>query len=322
MAESIAAATDHVGSGPLRPVCRILSPSLVHGGNVYTSVVNWEQDHLMNHLQKFASAVPEKDRIFHYTSQAGLLGIVQSKSLWASSIRHLNDSAEFSYSVELLRENLNRRLRAEHGPWNDYYGAILENLDIVRGQILFVASFSEDGDLLSQWRAYTPNGLGFSVGFRHTDLVRMAKNQGFGLVKCIYDRADQDALLGEVVDYVADARSGVGHEAAAEHFLREFYVTAAALKHPSFSEEHEWRLISRLVDPDNTETKFRPGKSMLIPYGEIKLADENEKIPVAEIIVGPTPHTDESVASLRYLVISNGLPGCRVVASPTPYRAW
>jgi hypothetical protein len=63
--------------------------------------------------------------IYHYTSQQGLLGIVNGKSLWVSSIRHLNDAAEFGYSVEMIREILTRRLRAERGPWNTYYGTIL-----------------------------------------------------------------------------------------------------------------------------------------------------------------------------------------------------
>ena len=50
----------------------------------------------------------------------------------------------------------------------------------------FVASFSENGDQLSQWRAYCPKGNGFSIGFRYSDLSYLLKTTGFRLVKCIY----------------------------------------------------------------------------------------------------------------------------------------
>jgi len=43
----------------------------------------------MDPIQRLTSAVPDSSIIFHYTSQNGLLGIIKSKSLWASSIRHL-----------------------------------------------------------------------------------------------------------------------------------------------------------------------------------------------------------------------------------------
>jgi hypothetical protein len=33
--------------------------------------------------------------LYHYTSQQGFLGIVEHRAIWASSIFHLNDAAEF-----------------------------------------------------------------------------------------------------------------------------------------------------------------------------------------------------------------------------------
>ena len=112
-------------------------------------------------LDEHITGVPTGPFLFHYTTQEGLLGIIDTKSLWMTSVRHLSDSTEFAYTVELVRENLNRKLRAERGPFNNYYGAILGKLDVLKDMTLFVGSFSEEGDLLSQWRAYTSNGIGF-----------------------------------------------------------------------------------------------------------------------------------------------------------------
>lgn len=47
--------------------------------------------------------------LYHYTSQAGLLGITASRSVWASKIHYLNDGKEFALSVELVREYVAER---------------------------------------------------------------------------------------------------------------------------------------------------------------------------------------------------------------------
>jgi hypothetical protein len=39
-----------------------------------------------------------------------------------------------------------------------------------------VCSFSEKGDLLSQWRGYCPQGVGYSIGFDSAKLNELAKN--------------------------------------------------------------------------------------------------------------------------------------------------
>src|SRR5262245_4947739 len=56
------------------------------------------------------------ERIFHYTSSAGLYGILENNCLWATHFRFLNDSQEFlSARASLLgfvRDELHRRMAA------------------------------------------------------------------------------------------------------------------------------------------------------------------------------------------------------------------
>jgi hypothetical protein len=276
----------------------------------------------MNAIQELMSAVPEKETIFHYTSQEGLLGIIQTKSLWASSIRHLSDSAEFGYSVELVREKLKRRLQAERGAWNGFYGAVLEGLDAVKDMTLFVGSFSENSDLLSQWRAYTPNGTGFSVGYKYSYLKSLADSQGFSIVKCSYRESEHDTILNELINIAGEAVIDGNFEKAVTAFFVGLFHVAPALKHPSFSEEQEWRLFSNIISLGDPATRFRAGKSMLIPYVEFKLADSTDKMSVSQIFVGPTPHRDQSISSLTFLLLAHGINDCAIVASLTPYRSW
>jgi hypothetical protein len=60
---------------------------------------------------------------------------------------------------------------------------------------------------------------------------------------------------------------------------------------------------------------------MLIPYIEMKIEDALGKIPISKIVVGPTPHKDLSVRSVKAFMNSRGLK-CMVTDSEIPYRNW
>ena len=42
--------------------------------------------------------------IYHYTDLNGLLGILESKELWATDVRYLNDASEATFGEERLRK--------------------------------------------------------------------------------------------------------------------------------------------------------------------------------------------------------------------------
>ena len=97
-----------------------------------------------------------------------MVSIVQSKRLRASNIRFLNDRTEGmrlqESAVPLLRECCDT-------PGDE------EIFETVRGLLEsspkrsdFVASLSTKGDILSQWRAYCPPGMGVSIGFNSSAL--------------------------------------------------------------------------------------------------------------------------------------------------------
>ena len=276
-------------------------------------------------LNEFITGVPARGVLFHYTTQEGLLGIINTRSLWITSVRHLSDSMEFAYTIELVRDKLNHKLRAEHGPFNSYYGAILGKLDALKDMTLFVGSFSEEGDLLSQWRAYASNGIGFSIGFQFDYLKRLAESQQLRIVRCIYKESEHAAVVEKLINFGATLVKDDESQAGEVVFYTGLYQVAPALKHPSFSEEREWRIVSNVSWPNTVSPKFRTGKSMLIPYRGFDLAFQGEKMPISRIIVGPTPHMSLSVSSLFYLLASseNVEPhSWTIVPSSVPYRSW
>ena len=158
--------------------------------------------------------MPALDLLYHYTSQAGLQGILASDRIWATDIYSLNDWTEFrllftSATMQLLADTFNSglpddidadakkmmvdRVLAERNfptlleliktdpPYGDRKGA-------------FVCSLTAAGDLLSQWRGYSHSSQGFSLGFDTAVLEKQLEavhtlDTPTELVECIYDEA-------------------------------------------------------------------------------------------------------------------------------------
>src|ERR1700683_5599994 len=105
----------------------------------------------MRIIDQFLARKPTK-ALYHYTSADGLLGIMQTKKIWATSVQHLNDAQEYKYGLGLLREELDARLNAERGPRNERYGELSKSLQSEGGGPIYVACLLDQGDFLSQWR--------------------------------------------------------------------------------------------------------------------------------------------------------------------------
>jgi hypothetical protein len=104
------------------------------------------------------------DTLYHYTSLEALVAIVQSKRLRASNIRFLNDTSEALRLKEDVIGILQKRFSSSEED-REIVNTLIHSIQSRPSQSLFVASLSENSDLLSQWRAYCPSGLGVSIGF-------------------------------------------------------------------------------------------------------------------------------------------------------------
>jgi hypothetical protein len=99
---------------------------------------------------------------------------------------------------------------------------------------------------------------------------------------------------------------------------------AAILKHPSFREEEEWRIISPVInDYVAAPVLFREGASMLVPYIEFRLiAQNNSPISLDHLFLGPTPNITISMNSLTMFLAQNGIkPDKGITYCRIPFRA-
>ncbi len=113
--------------------------------------------------------------LYHYSSAEGLLGIIQSRQLWATNALYLNDTSEISDALEVFRSEL------ESVPLNlgEMAGFLSQGIPEYSEQAPldhFVVSFCEGGDLFSQWRGYGSQGTGYSIGFHSSALLAASKS--------------------------------------------------------------------------------------------------------------------------------------------------
>ena len=282
-------------------------------------------------------ADPPKERLYHYTNFDGLLGIVQSRSLWASDIRYMNDSAELKHTADLIRGEVSRRIGAGHlrpDLLNRFFDWVTHR--ITNGHMLFAASFRANGNLLSQWRGYSRLGKGVSLGFNPENILNFARRQSFQIGRCIYSSELQQKLIGQVIDAVEKlaeehelvrddcrAEGNGAYQAVFQLIESDLLRIAAILKHPSFREEEEWRIVSPVItDYVKAPVHFREGNSMLVPFIEFQLcAEKSMPITIEHLFLGPTPNITISMNSLTMFLAKNGIrPDQGISYCQIPFR--
>lgn len=285
--------------------------------------------------------------LYHYTTQTGLLGIINDRRIWATHTQYLNDRREFLHAVDLVRGEIQRLLNEQSTP--PASAARTEALSRMQNALslspehinVCVCSFSEDSDSLSQWRAYGGSS-GFAIGFSPEVLEAAVERQSWHLAQCIYDPATQLDIARALVEEVLDEHISKRPRAAAElvtedeedddvfweaggNLLPYLYGYAPMVKHHSFEEEREWRIISRPILSQRLD--YRGGRSLIVPYYRLPLWEDGQKTQIHEIIVGPTLDGERSMRSLSRLitgrkVIKQLLIPTPIKLSQVPYRDW
>lgn len=278
--------------------------------------------------------------LYHYTSMEGLLGIVRSGNVWASDSRYLNDTTDSTYLISVLKNHVAKRITAASGSDKKAYEELLSELEKPNEFDVFVASFSANGDLLSQWRAYCPGGIGFSIGFDSNalrtgyvsdlsaDKPHFVSGQ-LTQVRYLGSEADAsaDEILKECGGFANALLSTMGNlvppvlVSLAEATAKSAAVFAPIFKDLAFAEEQEWRLVLSKIPGPMPGKRFRAGKSTLVPYVDAEPLGK-EGYFIKEVIVGPTPHPELSVEAVIALFQSVNHPEVAIRASKVPYRHW
>lgn len=287
--------------------------------------------------------------LYHYCSNDAFLGILESKSVWASEFTLSNDALEGKWIRVVVAECLKRRNidTLTSAPLMSALGDLIE--------LLGAAGFclSSEGDQLSQWRAYADDGRGVSVGF--DDSIFGNDGPLPSLVQVEYDLEKQVRIVDETIDrLVSLLKRGAGriptllggpgiNQNEKNELDKEFRVTVFSLfpylynfKNAAFSEEKEWRALVNIVSrsggslsamiahEEDEESgpgwllhkmQFRAKGDRIIPYRPMALG---KKLSIRSLYLGPKNITPIQI----YLgaLHAHGFGGVDVKQSRASYR--
>lgn len=277
----------------------------------------------------FDEAIPCKttDVRFHYTSLAGLIGIVTSKAIWATDARFLNDPGETLYAAAVIREAVAETCRTWDKPVADCARSYADAASSINENWrAFFVSLSLHGDLLNQWIAYTPAGAGVSLGMDPEFLS--SRPAGFELRRVLYHPEEQRHVIRELLNRhrepfataLSQAREPTV-DTVGRFFGILLLMCLLTFKDPAYSHEHEWRLcFMKRVSDTVPPVRFRPSAHTIVPYVELPLpfqtSARNDDVPlVRDVVVGPGVARD-----LPRDGISELLAGARIRPSTVPFR--
>jgi hypothetical protein len=271
--------------------------------------------------------------VWHYTTAAGLLGILEDKCIWATNIEFLNDASENMRMWELVAKRIQERI----SPSKDSKALRELQDELVRRQEhmgrVFVSCFSAERDSLSQWRAYSA-GSGYSIGFSYDALAefcvikssakenftRDISDRRFSRVKYISE--EDTSLLDDFIDNLLNlADPALKHIESFPHYVLR--NNSPFVKDSAFRSENEWRFSSSfgaLQSNLKDEIKYRPGRSHLVPYLAVSLRSMAPGY-IKEILVGPGPSRDLDVVALKDFKEVRELK-IDINPSVIPFRNW
>jgi DUF2971 family protein len=258
--------------------------------------------------------------LYHYTGVIGLHGIVTSNSFWATHAAFMNDGQELSYGLKLAESILAQREQSVAGSAKNDIEWIRDVCRLLPESGFYLFSLSEAGDLLSQWRAYGADGAGAAIGLSSNALRGLGKSKGIDLIPCVYSPEDQQRMLNALIDRIIEATELQNKIMMQASFIWNLADVVSCIKHPSFAEEREWRMVISIVPPDHEAVGYRPSGELLLPFYRLQLVDADTAIPLQKIIIGPASQSQLAARALHDFLWKEGLRDIDIEASNISYR--
>lgn len=265
--------------------------------------------------------------LYHYTNSAGLKGIIETHSLWATNLSFVNDSKELKLGLAVYQEICKKlQLKVRDKVFKKIVKEFLNRLNGKTISNRYACCFTENGDQLSQWIGYGSNGLGYAIGFETKKLVGHLKPSAEPS-RIIYDVETQKKYVERHLEELVGAFSNLFKDEKAVSDLRlqeilnileqEAEITILGFKHTGFKEESENRL--HLAHKTLNKVSILDKNGMLIPYIELK-SKKISRLPIVEITIGPTADYERAKKGVDFLLKKNGYKEVEVRKSEIPYQ--
>ncbi len=310
--------------------------NLRYAVTAFQNAVRQTHPALLRHLVQ----VDPPPRLFHYTTQAGLEGILRSDKLWASHYTALTgDANEGEYAQQLLAEGFGQSF---DGDFPEPPRAVADWVARIRGQVLstddggrpdaHVLCLTEHEDYPNQWNVYGASGGGFALGL---DTSRFKFEPNVEMERVVYDAAEQAATFEDLVTVAGMSISTVRGvdlndpdvtwklTAAGTGAVRGCVAVAASVfKSPAFRDEAEWRVIVVSGNSAHVPYPRRTADALIrrvggrdVSYFEVPLRPG--KLPLVSIDLGPGLDFATEAPRVRQLLDENGYDAGAIAVRPS-----
>ena len=174
--------------------------------NILNQNLEQVRSKLSKQITDYLGIVP--DRMYHYTTTGGLLGIIKDHCFHATNVNFVNDSMEIKYCCNLVNKIIDKICDNEKWPIEvqtlinvqkefPQYG--FSNVLSPDNTEVFIICFSGKPNQLSQWRGYANQGQGYSIGLNTKKIFRNKECEFF--CKVIYDPNKQEDYITNIFTY-------------------------------------------------------------------------------------------------------------------------
>lgn len=222
----------------------------------------------------------EDNIIYHYCGVETFLNIIRNHTLRLSDLCKSTDSLELKLLLDAVQKEIMNQYRNNH----DFLDSVIYGMDMDDAfsfmlqmliskmksntdQMLFGVCFSEDGDLLGQWREYADKGSGIAIGFDTEWFERLCENDMFKFSKVTYGykKENEDivkkyatSIYNEMLTAMVEGKSkdiieGYSATYMMDLELKCIYQDSLFIKKPEYENEREWRLI---LDDEETRKSY------------------------------------------------------------------
>lgn len=152
------------------------------------------------------------DIIYHYCSVESMLSILDNSCIWLSDSTKTNDNTEIHWLLnnvgEIYEEVLDKYKSEYDGKiYKKIRSEVEEGINYIKKEKVpyteykrFLACFSGNCELLSQWRAYGNNGFGVALGFDSKFFCTLKNNTLFDFTNVKYIDNDKNKKLYNYID--------------------------------------------------------------------------------------------------------------------------
>lgn len=212
--------------------------------------------------------------VYHYTSVATLLAILETRCWHLTNIGFLNDGSEYHYAWELAKRFI---------PALNSYEDTRERIPGV-----WVSCFSMLDDNFSQWNLYGDGGCGVAIGVELHEVQHSIEPIELFMMDqsaVNYSRERQESEIATLVSHLATIEDG---EWAYEDCIARVAQFAKYWKQPQFMTEQEVRIAAefpwqtlhsalptllRWRESADRILKYKVSNRILRPYLELPLID-------------------------------------------------